>query len=204
MIAVFLKYPTPGDVKTRLGETIGYERSAHIYKAFVEKLVITLSKQDNPVTFWVDDRKPLSDYKKWIGKTHNYAIQIGNTLGDRLHHAVKTTFMHTDKALLLGTDTPHLSGMDISSAYDALQQYASVIGPAYDGGYYALGLNRSDFDKPLPFSDINWSSESVFRQTLTHLIKRGSVYCLPTTFDVDTESDLNRLNHLKKSPQHPV
>ncbi|MBB3207190.1 hypothetical protein FHS27_003009 [Rhodopirellula rubra] len=109
--------------------------------------------------------------------------------------------------VLIGADCPLLSHADIENAWAQLQQNDVVIGPAFDGGYYLIGVRRSGADRdPLMsspvtettlaglFDGIAWSTETVFEQTLTAANERGlSVAVLERRHDVDTAADLNRL-----------
>jgi glycosyltransferase A (GT-A) superfamily protein (DUF2064 family) len=63
-----------------------------------------------------------------------------------------------------------------------------VIGPAEDGGYYLIGL-----DRPVRsiFEGIEWSSEGVLRQTLDKAEKAGlRVRLLDVKRDIDRYGDL--------------
>ena len=64
------------------------------------------------------------------------------------------------------------------------------MGPTYDGGYYLLGMK---IFTPNIFDDIEWSTESVFDQTIDKIKNQGSTFqLLPTLYDIDTEDDWNR------------
>ncbi|EMI45212.1 DUF2064 domain-containing protein [Rhodopirellula sp. SWK7] len=109
--------------------------------------------------------------------------------------------------VLIGADCPLLSQPDIENAWAQLQQNDVVIGPAFDGGYYLIGVRSGGADRdPLMsspitettlaglFDGITWSTETVFEQTLAAANDRGlSVAVLEQRHDVDTAADLNRL-----------
>ena len=71
-----------------------------------------------------------------------------------------------------------------------------MLGPTYDNGYYlvaarhdALPGNRSRL--ALIFDGINWSSDSVWRETTERLEAAGCHYeVLPKWYDVDDDGDL--------------
>ena len=66
-----------------------------------------------------------------------------------------------------------------------------VVGPAWDGGYYLLGLRRPE--RAL-FTDVAWSTGAVLRQTLAAAAARGLVpTMLEAWYDVDEPHDLARL-----------
>jgi glycosyltransferase A (GT-A) superfamily protein (DUF2064 family) len=71
------------------------------------------------------------------------------------------------------------------------QKDCVVLGPAADGGYYLIGMNRP---RPELFSQIDWSTARVLAQTLDVLkAQHTPVVLLPHWADVDTRADLRRL-----------
>ena len=66
-----------------------------------------------------------------------------------------------------------------------------VLGPAEDGGYYLIGMKR--FHEHL-FEAIDWSTERVYRQTVTRAGAIGlPVVALAEWYDVDDELTLRLL-----------
>jgi glycosyltransferase A (GT-A) superfamily protein (DUF2064 family) len=81
-----------------------------------------------------------------------------------------------------------LTAGHIDRAFLALQEKDVVIGPARDGGYYLLGLHNVH---PALFRNIPWSTETVYRQTMSVIQSEGlSVHSLDVLTDVDEEKDL--------------
>ena len=68
--------------------------------------------------------------------------QVSGTLGERLDAAF---MMVGAPALLVGMDTPQLEPSDLDAAISALGDPSCdvVLGPAVDGGYWAIGFARS-------------------------------------------------------------
>ena len=63
-----------------------------------------------------------------------------------------------------------------------------VIGPASDGGYYLLGYSA---DAAFAFTDMPWSTDAVFGETVRRFALRGiRPAVLPELSDVDTPEDL--------------
>ena len=66
-----------------------------------------------------------------------------------------------------------------------------VLGPAYDGGYYLIGLRTPHAEL---FTDIPWSTDRVFAKTLHRAETIGlRARSLPACADVDTFTDLAEL-----------
>ena len=63
-------------------------------------------------------------------------------LGTRMAHALTAALGrgHT-RAVVLGSDVPDLGAAVMEAALCALESYQLVLGPAVDGGYYAVGVS---------------------------------------------------------------
>jgi rSAM/selenodomain-associated transferase 1 len=93
-----------------------------------------------------------------------------------------------DKIVLIGSDLPDLNQMLINEAFYLLDKNEVVLGPALDGGYYLIGMN-----KPIPrlFLDKPWSTPQLMGITLKELNTHGhSVSTLQPLNDIDTYEDL--------------
>lgn len=186
---IFVKYPTRGTVKTRLAKTIGNADATLLYKEFVDTIINrTESKDVTRVVFYTPYNKRY-DIMQWLGKDFIFYPQRGKDLGKRLRNAFALVFNKGAKnAIVIGTDSPLIDQDLIRKALDKLKQCHCVIGPSRDGGYYLLGL--SCFCEEI-FKGIQWSSASVFEQTLNCIKRAGlAVDILPAGFDVDTKEDL--------------
>jgi rSAM/selenodomain-associated transferase 1 len=122
-------------------------------------------------------------------------VQDGMDLGERMKNAFTTIFgFGYTKAVLIGTDCPEITPLIIESALHSLDRNEVVIGPALDGGYYLIGM-----DKVIPqlFSQIPWSTDNVFPITLER-INQGNIshFTLPVLSDIDTEEDWINLKNL--------
>jgi len=95
--------------------------------------------------------------------------------------------------ILTGSDIPGITIAAVDRAFRLLatRKCDVVIGPAQDGGYYLIGLQ-----KPVVtlFQDIAWSSPNVLEQTLARATVSGlRVSTVKSTYDVDVAADLERL-----------
>jgi hypothetical protein len=83
---------------------------------------------------------------------------------------------------------------------EALTHADAVLGPAEDGGYYAIGCRQPH---PRMFEGVPWSSEETFARTEKSLRALGqSIHKLPPWYDVDTPADLRRLAAEASLPRH--
>ena len=198
ILIIFLKYPKPGFVKTRLAASVGKEKAARVYREFSERIIRnTASEKYRTVLYFMDDT-PIEDYARWLGSRFSLKAQKGNGLGNKMFNAFKDEFtLGAKKIVIIGTDSPFIDDKAICSAFERLEKKDVVDGPAFDGGYYLLGLKAPD--KKI-FSDINWSTDEVFEKTIKALKDLNKSYAvLEKMIDVDTIDDLKKINKIESS-----
>ncbi len=186
-LGIFLKAPRRGEVKTRLAKTIGDSKALSAYRQLVERqMAILPSGWDTRIHY--TPTNALQGMQSWLGSSYPYQAQSEGNLGQRLSQAVSLHFKnHATPLLLIGADCPWLDSPTLESAADALEHADVVLGPAHDGGYYLIGLNSN---QPSLFDAIDWSTESVFLQTLERASKAGlSVFLLDPKHDVDSREE---------------
>ena len=191
-LIIFLKYPEPGKVKTRLAKDIGDKTAAELYYIFIKHLLaIFLHSENYKVTIQFspqDKAKELSE----LFKIKDIEPQSGNDLGEKISNAFDISFSKDySNTIIIGSDCIELKKDDIENGFSLLSSGCdSIIGPTYDGGYYLIGLSKKNY--PTIFKDIEWSTEKVFIQTM-QLIKRSKMNykILDYYNDIDEISDIN-------------
>ncbi|MCH8029638.1 MAG: TIGR04282 family arsenosugar biosynthesis glycosyltransferase [Candidatus Dadabacteria bacterium] len=193
-LIVFLKYPVPGRVKTRLADEIGTEKAAAIYKKMAEEVVTnTTGRGKYTSLIFYDPPEAEHHIKRWLSYAHNrYLPQTGADLGERMKNAFEKTFaLGFKNNIIIGTDCPGITTGLLGSAFESLSAHDAVIGPANDGGYYLLGLRRA---QPELLTGLDWSTNRVFEQTVEKMRKSGLTWHeLETLPDIDTHEDLLKL-----------
>lgn len=191
-LILFLKYPNPGKVKTRLARSIGDQQAAFLYKNFVEYLISKLASDQYSLIIYFDPSVNEREIKQWLGESIRCYPQSGDDLGQRMKHAFNSCFYAgAKKVIIAGTDSPQLEKGRILDAFSYLQQHDAVIGPTFDGGYYLIALKRMADGL---FSGIEWSSSRVYEQTLERFSKNALMYkSLNEMLDIDDVDDLNQL-----------
>jgi len=113
--------------------------------------------------------------------------QLGKSFGERFTNAIQFVFdQGYENVITVGNDSPHLNRGDIETALSNLEDKKSVIGPSADGGFYLMGLHRSDFKK-VDFKDLSWQTASLRQEIMAVLSKNGKeIGLLSTLFDIDT------------------
>ena len=196
LLAVFVKEPVPGKVKTRLGSRIGHERAAELYAAFQHD---TLEHQhdvaEQQVIYYAPDsessRVHFESLERSLSGTQTLWAQPEADLGGRLEAVFRRGFTTAGHVAVMGSDSPTLPNSIVATAFEQLAEFDAVVGPAMDGGYYLLGLSRPVHGL---FAGIDWSSSRVLLQTLTRLEQAGcTVALLPPWYDVDEIANLATL-----------
>lgn len=118
--------------------------------------------------------------------------QQGHHFGDRFINAIKDIFdLGYDNVITIGNDSPHLTQQDLCRAQEMLSQGNFVLGPSLDGGFYLMGLHKSQFD-PKSFLALSWQSSKVSQELIDLISKKGiSVVTLRPLLDIDTLADLH-------------
>ncbi|MBI4115218.1 MAG: TIGR04282 family arsenosugar biosynthesis glycosyltransferase [Candidatus Omnitrophica bacterium] len=189
----FVKYPEPGMVKTRLAKVVGADHAAQAYRELTETnlgILNSLPSGFAKVIIAFDPFKKEEAVRSWLPGPYEYVAQKGSELGARLQNAFRFAFeIGFKKVIVLGSDTLGLRPDLISNGFEALEFYDVAIGPAYDGGYYLIGMNREQFSI---FKNIPWSSPHVFEVTLNKLIEKNlSYYLLQKLDDLDEAKNLS-------------
>jgi len=190
-LIVFVRYPEVGKVKTRLAEGTNKDFARDIYKLCAEKIFgeISFLKNFNKYIFY-SEAKDKEKIIQWTNNKFLYSLQKGGDLGERMFNAFEFVFnQQNQKAIIIGTDIPDLSKEIILKAEAELDNNDLVIGPAFDGGYYLLGMKKAH--KNL-LEDVKWSSGSVFNSTM----KKASLLNLVVRemqmlHDIDTKMELD-------------
>jgi rSAM/selenodomain-associated transferase 1 len=189
-LIIFTKAPIPGEVKTRLCPPLVPDEAATLHGSLVLDVMerTRLSGIDRYVA-----GAPAADHVffKIMEARHDVRLlsQQGVDLGARMEHAFRAVLDGGyQKAVLIGTDVPVLSGALVSQAFALLESHDVVLGPALDGGYYLIGLTRL---VPEIFTDIAWSSDRVCAVTQDRARSLGlRVALLPCHRDLDTVDDV--------------
>jgi len=185
--------------KTRLIPALGATGAAQLSRCLVEQTLAQaapLQQQAVSVELWFTGASQ-AQMQAWLGD-RVYRSQPDGDLGDRMAAAFAATLpVVTDapsvgvcgqRAVLIGTDCPDLTTAHLVNAFAALADHDLVLGPAQDGGYYLIGLQR-----PIPalFTNIPWGTATVAQQTLSIAAQLGLVvHCLPVLGDIDRPADL--------------
>ena len=181
-LIVIAKTPEPGRSKTRLSPPLSLEGAARLAEAALADTLAAASACPVGRRVLALDGEPGA----WVPPGFEVIPQRGAGLAERLASAFEDV---GGPALLVGMDTPQLAPALLA---DALARLAhpdvdAVLGPALDGGYWAIGLEHAD--RRL-FSGIPMSSERTFAAQVSRLRSAGlRVRLLAPLRDVDLIDD---------------
>ena len=168
-LAVFLKAPRLGTVKTRLASEIGGRQALRLYRVMVARTLASVRRTDLDATLWFTPQDAGPEMRFWLGDGWDLRPQASGDLGARLSAA---------------EDCPRLTGELLQGAVDVILSGSVVLGPATDGGYYLVGGTT-----PLPelFTGMPWGTDRVLDETRARLERAGAPWReLPELPDVDT------------------
>jgi hypothetical protein len=196
-LILFARHPEPGRVKTRLAKHMGDQAACDLYEKLLRLSLGVLGDfrrlaPRTDVFVAITPAESLSAFRDRFATPWTLTAQEGRHLGERMASAFLDLFRRGyDRVLLVGSDLPDLSAQGLQSAFRALDDADAVVGPAQDGGFYAVGLRRPC---PKAFQDPQWGTPDVFERTLAALKAEGlSIRLLPVRRDVDRPEDLSAL-----------
>lgn len=187
LLIVFYRNPELGKVKNRLAVTVGEERALALYLLMAAHARnVSLALSVDRVVYYTEF---IDTEDSWLNRDFTKRLQHGNVLGEKMKYAFEESFRSGyESVCIIGTDCFELTSEILDNAFVFLETNDTVIGPAADGGYYLLGMNRYI---PEIFDNKIWSTSSVCADTMDDFKRlRLHYHVLPTLHDVDNESDL--------------
>ena len=223
LLLIFVKWPEPGTVKTRLSQSLGNQEAARIYRILVRgvfkllapllsskaeqsghdpvtcRLLFTPQSRREEVTEWLQEEASLAG---WPAAQLSVKAQAPGDLGNRLRVAFEQGFQAGyARVAAIGTDCVELDCATIRESFDQLSGDCDLVfGPATDGGYYLVGMKQPATCAVL--DGIPWSSDITLEASLKIAAGAGfRVKLLEELGDVDTETDWQRVKAIMDEEQ---
>jgi len=181
-LIVMAKAPVSGRSKTRLCPPCTGAEAARLAEAALQDTLAAVASA--PV-----ERRVLALAGRagdWVPPNFDVLRQRGDGLANRLAHAFAAV---GGPSLLIGMDTPQVTSAMLAEASAKLLEEGTdaVLGPAPDGGYWAIGLTAAD---AAVFRDVPMSSSRTAAAQRERLRALGLRHAeLRTLRDVDTIDD---------------
>jgi len=191
ILAVFVRHPLPGRVKTRLAGDLGDAAACDLYRAMVTDCIANVKASGLPLYLFHDGQDAAGLPAEWTGAAAAVFRQEGDTLGERMGAAFERSFATGARAVVLvGSDIPGIDAGLLRSAVEALRDHDAVFAPALDGGYCLVASQSERFSSGI-FRGILWSTSRVLEMTLAVCTASGlSQHLLEPRQDIDTMEDL--------------
>jgi uncharacterized protein len=179
-LVVIAKAPAPGRSKTRLSPPCSPQQAASLAEAALSDTLAAVTRAPARRRVVALEGAP----GRWLPRGFDVVGQRGEGLGERLAAAIADAGA---PALVVGMDTPQLTPELVSVAASRLDTHDAVLGPAFDGGYWAIGLRRAD---RTAFAGVPMSTADTFGVQARRLRElRLRTGTLPLLRDVDTFDD---------------
>jgi uncharacterized protein len=191
VLAIMMKAPRAGWVKTRLATAYAPERIVTLYRALVED-TIDLAREMRVHIVAVCPSGDEMDVARWLPHDVDVLSQRGAGLAAGLRFAFEQLCGDTGRRVIaFNADTPHLPIGTLEAAFAALAVDDLVVGPCDDGGYYLVGAKRS---YPELFDAAAMGRESACATLLAAAARQSLRVALSVEhYDIDLPHDLTRL-----------
>jgi len=190
LLIQFARAPVAGRVKTRLLGVLSPEEARDLHSELVLRTCDTLVRAGlGPVRLYVAGGRNHTLFRRCLALgAESLVPQRGADLGERMLHATGDALRRFTRVILVGSDCPAIDGAYLQRAVEALSRVPVVLGPARDGGYVLLGLDRPCAEL---FGNMPWGTGEVLSVTRERLLGCGhhweELEALP---DIDRPEDL--------------
>ncbi|HKA05721.1 MAG TPA: TIGR04282 family arsenosugar biosynthesis glycosyltransferase [Gemmataceae bacterium] len=198
ILLVFVKFPEPGKVKTRLADELGTEVAAAHYREWIGRVLrnVQPTRESLHVVGYFDGATA-DRFSEWNGLVDNWRAQPAGDLGTRLADGFEWGHRRGQPVIAIGTDCLDLTAEHVESALQLLRERDAVFGPTTDGGYYLVGTRTH---VPSLFDAVRWSSPHTLADNLERCQSLGLRFLLLDELaDIDTAADWREYQARSKS-----
>lgn len=203
LLMIAARSPVSGQTKTRLGNAIGMDRAAVLYRAFLRDLADRFDSEataasrryDLAWTFSPPDRDFATDLSgvtdRGLPVSTLCVAQAGPDWGTRQANLLRwSADQGYERTVLMASDSPQLTVDVIEEAFSLLGSHDTVLGRVRDGGYYLIGMRGFvDILSAVPMSTSSAADRVVHAARALGLSIGETV----PAFDIDEASDLEFL-----------
>jgi rSAM/selenodomain-associated transferase 1 len=197
-LVVIAKAPRGGKVKTRLLGALSPEELRRLYVAFLSDTFALMEdvkeeREDLTLALCYTPEGEEEAFEEVEREGSLMIPQRGENLGERLANCFADLFaLGFESVAVIGADSPTLPGEYVFDAFECFETDDDVVvGPAYDGGYYLVGMRKLH---GRIFEDIAWGGAAVMGATMDRAREAElNLVLLPEWYDVDTPEDFERL-----------
>lgn len=181
-VILFGRAPRLGQVKQRLSKDIGQPAAWAFYRRNFRNIARRLA-YDQRWKLWLAITPDNFKYKEpFFPNNIPILCQGQGELGIRMYRCLSKFCPHP--TLLVGTDIPSIKPEIVWQAFKYLNGNDAVFGPAFDGGYWLVGL-RPRLLMSNPFNEITWSRSDTLEKTISSLPLNTRIKVVKRLHDVD-------------------
>jgi glycosyltransferase A (GT-A) superfamily protein (DUF2064 family) len=197
-VAVFVRWPEPGQVLPQLVRRIGAEASAQLYDCFVGDLVAGMPLSSfGGFLYALDNAPAYRDRYKGV----QVRAQMGSNEGRRLNNCFHDLLATHPAAVIVGSSMPDLHPRLWRSAFEMLKHRDVVVGPTDRGGIYLLGMKKPHEI----FRGLKWGTGTELEALLGNLKSAGLDHgFFPTRRKIEVYEDLVELRRRLLRPMAPL
>jgi rSAM/selenodomain-associated transferase 1 len=160
LLIIMLKEPVMGRVKTRLARETGWSEATRFARNAARSIIARLARDGRWRVLLAVAPDIAEGSRMWPARVARTRQGRGD-LGARMARLL----VAQRPALLIGADIPAVSPAVIADAFRLLPRNDVVLGPAGDGGYWLIGLNRMAPRHRL-FRGVRWSGPHALGDTV--------------------------------------
>lgn len=202
-VVILARAPERGRAKTRLAAAIGPDRANEAYRRLLTITAAAIGTWKGPVLLAAGgSHAPFAG----TGLEHLPSReQRDGPLGQRIAAAMACGFELAEKVLVIGSDCPGLTLTEMRAVGLLLQRAPVALGPAEDGGFWAIGATDPAVADAVARAEVRWSAPTTMAMLCAALAKQGFASELgPLLFDCDTVADFDRAVQAGLLTDHPV
>ncbi|MFZ4375304.1 MAG: TIGR04282 family arsenosugar biosynthesis glycosyltransferase [Saprospiraceae bacterium] len=186
-LVIFVKNARRGHVKTRLASSLGEDKALAIYLALCERVRnVCLGFSGKCYVYYseyIPSEPDLWEDDFFIKRKQDPVIDLGL----RMKAACNELLPVHSSVILIGTDIPHLTTNILEESILLLENTDVVLGPSDDGGYYLIGMKKTN---DYLFQNMTWSIDTVLSESIQRINMNKMTYnLLKTLSDIDTADD---------------
>ena len=198
-LAVMVKAPVPGSVKTRLVPPLTIEQAARLYECLVKDTFASIAAIKG-VDIYAAYLGPLDAISGMVPQWAVPIAQRGDGLGERMYDILRRLFERGyARCAVVGSDLPDLPARYVEEAFAMIDgDVRLALGPATDGGYYLVACDGPY--EPI-FTSIRYSTPTVLQEMIAKA-RENNIKCALVSpwHDIDYAGDLPRLQSNPRAP----
>jgi uncharacterized protein len=192
LLIVFTRLPVPGSAKTRLIPLLGANAAAELQSFLTARIIDTAKRfsETDATVLEVHYSDGTEDaLRDWLGNDLKFRAQEQGDIGRRMAAAFEACFREGySPIVLIGSDCPDISEELLREAFLRLTSADLVLGTAYDGGYYLIGMKEHH---PGLFASIEWGTSTVLSATIKQAEKLDlAISLVDKLIDIDDAESL--------------